>query len=111
MPGWLGDLSGNPQVFLDAMEHTVIPCHMKVEWDAEEEKNLIVDGEQNPCIGALSFCENSLKYPRGARQAGPYHDLMEQATKNPSVFQWGAEFIKHHSLTLKNTYHEKEIKG
>lgn len=98
-PGWLGDLSGQPQVFIDALDHTIIPCHMRVYWDEEAKDTLIVSGEDNPCIGALSFCENSLKYPRAARGKGTrYYDLMEKAVKNPDVFQWSNEFVKHHSI-------------
>jgi|ERR1700677_32632 len=99
LPGWLGDLSGKPELFIAALDHTILPCHMRVEWDELEEKNLVVDGEENPCIGALQFCANSVKFPRAARLKGTkYNKLIEVATTNPDIFQWGADFIKHHSL-------------
>jgi hypothetical protein len=98
VPGWLGDLSGQPEVFVDAIDNTIIPCHMRVEWDEEMEENLVIDGEQNPCIGALSFCKNSVKFPRAARQKGTaYYNLIKQAVENPDVFQWRNEFVKHHT--------------
>lgn len=98
LPGWLGENSHNPQVFIDAMEHNIIPCHMRVDWDEAEQKNLIVEGKDNPCIGALQFSANSLKLPRGAREMGSvYHALIDNAKQNPEVFKWGADFIKHHS--------------
>lgn len=97
-PGWLGELSYRPDVYINGLEHTIIPCHMKVDWDEAEERNVIVDGEENPCIGALQFCANSLKYPRGARMEGTtYNALISSVKPNPDVFKWGGEFIKHHS--------------
>lgn len=98
MGGFLGDLSGRPEMFLAGLDHTIIPCHMNVEWDEAEQDDMIVDGKENPCIGALQFCANSLKFPRAARQKGSvYNKLIEEATTNSDVFKWGAEFIEHHS--------------
>lgn len=97
LAGWLGESSGEPESFLAPMEHHIMPCHMKVKWDEEENRRLIVEGEANPCIGALQFCQNSMKYPRGARSPGPYKDLYDQAKPNEDVFKWQIDFVKHHS--------------
>lgn len=98
LPGWLGSMSRNPQIFIDGLEYTIVPCHMKVKWDEVEKRNLIVNGKDNPCVGALQLCHNSLKFPRGAREEGtPYNILYEKSGKNEQVFQWAHDFIKHHA--------------
>lgn len=100
--GWLGTLSNDPHAFLSAGEYEIMPCHMKVNYDEAEQRNRIVKGENNPCIGALSFFENACKLPRGSRQPGtPYNSLIKQAQPNEDVFRWEGEFIKHHTLTSK----------
>lgn len=97
LAGWLGDHSYRPQIFIDGMEYTILPCHMKTDWDEAEQRTMIVEGEKNPCVGALSFCANSLKIPRGARIEGVYKNLMDKAKSNPEVFKWQQDFIEHHS--------------
>lgn len=97
LPGWLGEASGDPERFLAPMEYHITPCHLKVKWDEAEERNLIVDGKDNPCIGALHFLANSCKLPRGARIPGPYKDLMKLSIKNEDVFKWEFDFKKHHA--------------
>jgi hypothetical protein len=98
--GWLGEMTGDPQGFLDAIDYEVMPCHMNVD----REKHLLVEGEKNPCVGALQFCQNSLKFPRMARQPGTvYSNLYEQAKPNALVFQWSTEFVKHHTINNGNS--------
>src|ERR1700704_3430623 len=83
LPGWLGTLSNHPSEFLAAGEYNIMPCHMKVDYDKAQERKMIVKGENNPCIGALSFFENACKLPRGSRQSGtPYNTLIKQAQPN-----------------------------
>lgn len=101
LSGWLGTLSGKAEVFVNGLEYELMPCHMKVEWDEVEQKNLIAKGEDNPCIGALQFCHNSAKFPRGAREKGSaYNILFDKTGKNEEVFQWTTDFINHHSNSI-----------
>lgn len=84
IPGYLGPLSHRPEEYLQMMEQVMVVCHL-------------VTKPQQPCIGALSHCANSMKIPRGARDGGRYSKLIDKAKKNKDVFQWPHEFIKHHS--------------
>lgn len=95
LPGWLGTLSGAPEVFMDGIDHTIIPCHMKID----KADGLIERGETNPCVGALQFCANSLKFPRAARgKNSTYGKLLDKVVVNDEVFQWSHEFIQHHTV-------------
>jgi hypothetical protein len=96
--GWLGAASGNPQEFLSSMEYNLLGCHMKVNWEEATDEEIEARAVKHPCIGALSFCENSAKFPRGARVEGPYREHLDRAEKNPDVFKWSYEFIQHHTL-------------
>ena len=102
-PGWLGPNTGSPEKFVDSTEYNILHCHMKVDNEKFKGKALERAIIENPCVGAIQFLNNSLKLPRGAREPGPYQEIMAgpASKKNPDVFQWRHEFVQHHSMIKK----------
>ncbi len=93
-PGYLGEVSYNPQAFLMQMEFQPIPCHLQVDWSDEEDVEMAADiAYTNPCIGSLQFLRNSCKLPWDKT----YAEMQKAVNPNPNVFQWKHEFIQHHS--------------
>lgn len=93
LPGYLGEGTYNPELFLSTMEHSPIPCHITMDWenpDFELTEEMIYD---SPCVGSLQFMKNSCKIPRSIG----YRKLAEPFQKNDEVFNWKKEFIEHHS--------------
>lgn len=95
IPGWLGESSGDPEDFLEQLEHpTPIPCHLSVDWDL---KGVELECEIRlapACCGALQFMNNSCKLSKFKR----IQDLQDEVGKNKNVFMWSKEFIEHHQL-------------
>lgn len=90
LPGYLGELSHNPERFLDQLESPHLhPCHLTVNWEDED------GGTENAktCTGALQYMNNTCKvsrYPQ-ARQ------LQNTVGKSEKIFNRRTDFIKHHS--------------
>lgn len=91
--GYLGEASHEPEVFLNSLEHTPIPCHMIVDWEQASDDELEDACWNNTCVGSLQYLKNQAKLPRNPR----YDKLVREALKNPDVFTWKIEFINHHS--------------
>lgn len=93
--GYLGDVSGQPEVYLEQLEHsTPIPCHLTVDWESPD---YLEEVKQAPaCIGALQFMNNSCKLSKFKNII----ELQEEAGKNDQIFKWSPEFIKHHKGDL-----------
>jgi hypothetical protein len=91
LPGYLGDASYYPELFLNQLETPVLhPCHTAINWEeatAEEIENAPI------CTGALQFMNNTCKSSR----YGGTRTKQHQAGKNANVFDRRSEFIKHHS--------------
>ncbi len=93
-PGYLGDSSYNPEVFLATIEHSPIPCHKVIDWEVASDEEIERESWEQPCIGSLQFQRNSLKQPRDP----DYRELVSGVEKNEDVFNWKQEFIKHHKV-------------
>lgn len=98
-PGWLGPGTGQPQAFIDTIEYHVLPCHsIQANYNANGKAKETI---AHPCIGAMQFCANSCKFPRGAREPGHYKQLFDKFSHpNVRVFKWTGEFIAHHTIHL-----------
>jgi len=94
MKGYLGEASGDPESFLQSMEYDPIPCHLQVDWENDTDEEIENKCFSHPCIGSLQFMNNSCKLPFSKE----YRALQDSVDKNPEVFNWRAEFIRHHTI-------------
>ena len=91
LPGYLGDASYKPTVFLASIEHTPIPCHMTVlDWD--DKKRVKRQCWTHTCIGSLQFMRNIAKMPIDPK----YRKLRDEADRNTGIFSTRQDFIEHH---------------
>ena len=91
-PGYLGEASGKPEVFLKQLElDNVHPCHIMVDW----ENGTVEDYVKAPvCTGALQFMNNSCKL----HQNQVIQDQQRGAGKNDEVISFPHNFTKHHTI-------------
>lgn len=90
--GYLGESSYDPETFLASIEASPIPCHSVVDWENDEQEVIEDKCWSNPCTGSLQYMKNQGKIPRDRE----YAKLLNTVDKNPNVFNWRHEFIKHH---------------
>jgi len=90
LPGYLGELNYQPELFLQQLDCKEIhPCHMAINWENCTEEDLFA---AKKCTGALQFMNNSLQIHRNREVA----ELQKTVGRNENVFNWKREFINHH---------------
>lgn len=90
LPGYLGDESHNPELFLQQLDcKEMHPCHQMVDWNDYTEKDL---GAASKCTGALQFMNNSFMRHRNMEVV----KLQQTVGKNKDIMQFKHEFINHH---------------
>jgi hypothetical protein len=91
--GWLGGDSGNPEQFLQQLDHpNFYPCHSAINWERE---NVDEQGMKAPrCAGALQFMNNSMMQSRNSE----VRELQKPLGKNDEVMQFKHNFIEYHKL-------------
>jgi hypothetical protein len=87
-PGYLGEVSYQPEVFLQQINEAAIPCHLSINWENKDEKFK----HSKDCVGALQFMNNSLKMSRDYDTA----KLQKEYGKSDEIFSRTKEFIDHH---------------
>ena len=91
-PGWLGEASGDPGLFIAAHWHgdVHLPCHMTVDW----ERNGAEKAESQPtCFGFAQMCRNSAKLPINPMDAAAVRAL---DADHEQIFSHIGQFIEHH---------------
>jgi hypothetical protein len=89
--GWLG--VETPSGFLWATQReSMMPCHCGVDYeDPDWEAKL--EGAAH-CAGSLVFLKNNMQLPVNRT----LREMVEQVEKSDDVFQWGKEFLDHHTI-------------
>lgn len=91
-PGYLGEASYNPELFLQSMTNQPIPCHKAVkDWNDDQEIN--EKAWSKPCIGSLKFLRNTATLPKDNQ----YVELRNSVEKDSGCFGTRQDFINHHS--------------
>lgn len=88
-PGYLGEVSYQPEVFLQQINGPAMPCHLSIDW---EEKSEAKFDKAKECVGALQFMNNSFKMSRDVQTA----KLQKEFGKSDEIFSKTIEFINHH---------------
>ncbi len=84
-PGYLGEVSYNPEEFLKQDYH---PCHLSIDWDNKDYSKSRI------CQGSLQFMKNTCKLPINE----DIRKQLKEITVNSSeIFGRRLEFIEHHS--------------
>lgn len=91
-PGYLGEASWKPEIFLRSLEHDPLPCHLAVDWE-DDDGNPDDIRYEVPCIGALQYLKNIAKLPRNLE----YAKLRNEVECSDEIFQNRQQFINHHS--------------
>lgn len=93
LPGYLGKASHDPELFLAPhwRGDLRLPCHMKVDWEAENAQALARVAPL--CHGFLILCKNAAKLP--------YNSEIKNAVEatepdRENFFAWAHEFVDHH---------------
>lgn len=88
-PGYLGEVSYQPEVFLQQINGKAMPCHLSIDWEEKSDKKY---EKAKECIGALQFMNNSFKMSRDPETA----KLQKEYGKSDEIFSRTSEFIDHH---------------
>jgi len=91
LKGWLGIETPSGFLWATQREH-MMPCHCDVDYESDDWE-LQLDGASH-CAGSLVFMKNNCQLPVNLT----LREMVEQVEQSTEVFQWGREFLDHHTL-------------
>ena len=69
-----------------------MPCHCYVDYEADDWEEQLNDAPH--CAGSLVFLKNNMQLPVDRI----LRERIEQVEKSDEVFQWGRDFLDHHTI-------------
>lgn len=89
--GWLGDETPSGFLWATQREHHM-PCHCDIDYENDDWELHLETAAH--CAGSLVHLKNNMQLPVDKVLRG----MMEQVEKSDEVFQWGKEFLDHHTI-------------